>query len=282
MIRPGAASVTFALLVIATPALAQPAAPPDAELRAAELFDLGMGLKAAGDLDGACAAFADSQALAPSPGAQLNLAACHERAGKLGEARALLRATIDEAERRGDAAPAARARLDLQALDAHAHARAAAAARARFTGATPVEATAAARAGVVAPLDRTPVQRARTPAHRAPARRSSRWTYVLGAGGALTVVGGGLLLSAHQRQALADQTCPVIGQPSCDAATAQFLNDSAVLRSRVGVGLLLGGVVLAETALYLWWRDRERRPARQPGFVVAPGGGMVTFEGSWR
>jgi hypothetical protein len=54
----------------------------------------------------------------------------------------------------------------------------------------------------------------------------------------------------------------------------------------MGVGLLVGGVVVAEAALYLWWRGRQDRRAPgvagHAGLLVAPGGGVLTYEGRFR
>ncbi len=275
MTRPGAADlalIAFASLVLTSPAHAQPAEPPlDTDLRAAELFDLGIERRAAGDLDGACAAFAESQALDPAIGTALNLAACLERSGRVDDARALLRATIDEAERRGETTRATRARTDLLALEARHAAPAPVAESAPAADPTP----AAARTSAILPRVALPATPARSPRVGLPV-----W---LGVGaGALTAVGVGLVLSGHERQAAADEACPAIGQPSCAPLKAQSLNDAAVRRSRVGVGMLVGGAVVAEAALYLWWRGRDRESTPRPGLTVTSGGGMVTYEGSFR
>ena len=86
MIRPAAAELALiatVLLALAARADAQPDAPAlDPDLRAAELFDLGIARKRSGDLDGACAAFAESQALDASLGTQLNLAAAAINIGR--------------------------------------------------------------------------------------------------------------------------------------------------------------------------------------------------------
>lgn len=292
MIRPAAAELTLGaalLLAAAAVADAQPGAPDlDAELRAAELFDLGLDRKRAGDLDGACAAFAESQALDAALGTQLNLAACLEREGRLAEARALLRATLDEATRSHDRSRADHARAELARLDAVDPGGDPAD---RTTGPAPTAGGTAPTSAATPPTSAAmaPVLGSNAPATPArgtgDAARASRVPFALGLGaGALTATGVALILWGHEQQDRADAACPVIGQPSCDPSVAQPLNDAAVMKSRLGVGLLIGGVVIAETALYLWWRgrdgQRDRRTGRHTGLQVGPGGAVLTYEGT--
>src|SRR6187431_1585248 len=74
-----------ALLAVAS--LAPPALARDADAAAAEaLFDEARRLLASGDVKAACPKFAESYRLDPALGALLNLAACHEKEGRVATA----------------------------------------------------------------------------------------------------------------------------------------------------------------------------------------------------
>ena len=89
------------------------AAPATGDKAAAEaLFKEGRARVEAGDDAGGCPKFVDSMALYPSTGTALNLAKCHERAGKLASAWAAYQAAIEHNEETRDA----RRRKGLEAL----------------------------------------------------------------------------------------------------------------------------------------------------------------------
>ncbi|MCY0986573.1 hypothetical protein OV203_05550 [Nannocystis sp. ILAH1] len=89
------------------------AAPASGDKAAAEaLFKEGRARVEAGDDAGGCPKFVDSMALYPSTGTALNLAKCHERAGKLASAWAAYQAAIEHNEETRDA----RRRKGLEAL----------------------------------------------------------------------------------------------------------------------------------------------------------------------
>jgi hypothetical protein len=89
---------------------------PDRELRAAEMFDLGLARKEADDWTGACQAFAESQRLSPAVATQLNLAECKQREGRLLEAAEILRDAIAAAKAKADRVRGDRAEADLVAI----------------------------------------------------------------------------------------------------------------------------------------------------------------------
>jgi hypothetical protein len=68
-------------------AAAQSAADPATAKKATDLFRAGRAAAAAGDDKTACARFAESEALVPAPGTQLNLGACESKQGHLLAAR---------------------------------------------------------------------------------------------------------------------------------------------------------------------------------------------------
>ena len=72
----------LALVAVARSALAQPAP----ATRATALFEQGRDLARQGDFSGACGRFADSYALDPATGTELNLGDCHQRLGHDAEA----------------------------------------------------------------------------------------------------------------------------------------------------------------------------------------------------
>lgn len=72
----------LALVAIARSALAQPAP----ATRATVLFEQGRELAKQGDFSGACSRFADSYALDPATGTELNLGDCHQHLGENAEA----------------------------------------------------------------------------------------------------------------------------------------------------------------------------------------------------
>jgi hypothetical protein len=82
------AALGFALGLLAVPALTRPcAAQTEAKAAVADaLYRQARDLMAAGKLEQACPKFAESQRLDPATGTLLNLAACHERQGKLATA----------------------------------------------------------------------------------------------------------------------------------------------------------------------------------------------------
>jgi hypothetical protein len=274
--------VVSAVLIVG---VAEAQVAPEVALRAAELFDRGIERRKSGDLEGACAAFVESQALAPALGTQLNVAMCLERDGKIEEARAMLQRTIEEAKASGDAARAQRASEDLAALEQ----RVAPPPPAVVEESKPPPPVPA----IEIPTERLPI--ARQPPPPPPARKNNMLAIGLGAGAAVVMgVGVGTLVSAHGLQGDAERACPDLAAEMCDRAVAQDYNDRAVLRSRIGVGVVGAGVAIGAVAGYLWWRTRpsgagERRTSRSPSspgerrtsVAIAPvdGGGIVMVEG---
>jgi hypothetical protein len=127
---------------------------------------------------------------------------------------------------------------------------------------------------VEAPVPVTPV----TPV-TGPVKRSTKRPLVLGIGGAVLVAAGtGTLISAYGIQDEADAACPDPASEPCNRDLAQARNDSAVMRSRVGVGMIGAGVAVGAIAGYLWWRERR---VERVGLTPTGGGAMVTFAGVW-
>ncbi|MDC0721492.1 hypothetical protein [Nannocystis bainbridge] len=94
---------TLALALLLAPGVAT-AAPAAGDRAAAEaLFNEGRKLVEAGDDAGGCPKFESSMALFPSTGTALNLAQCHERAGKLASAYAAYQAALDYVDETRDA-----------------------------------------------------------------------------------------------------------------------------------------------------------------------------------
>ncbi|MCE9577037.1 MAG: carboxypeptidase-like regulatory domain-containing protein [Deltaproteobacteria bacterium] len=106
-------SISCSCALIAALALAGPAANAQPAKGAAEAaFQKGKQLMAAGDLDAACAAFAQSAALDPQLGTQYNLGLCYEQAGKIASAWlafAEVAAKDTNAKRKADSAKRAKA-----------------------------------------------------------------------------------------------------------------------------------------------------------------------------
>ncbi len=95
------------------------AGPPSAQgksNRAEAAFKEGRKHLAAGRLGPACAAFRESQRLAPAVGTLLNLARCQERKGALGTARRLYEQAAEMAEKQGDEQRASFARTQAERL----------------------------------------------------------------------------------------------------------------------------------------------------------------------
>jgi hypothetical protein len=105
-----------ALLALATSSL--PALARDADAAAAEaLFDEARRLLAAGDVKAACPKFAESYRLDPALGALLNLAACHEKEGRVATAWSEYHDAQAQAQKAKDEKRAAYARKQAAALE---------------------------------------------------------------------------------------------------------------------------------------------------------------------
>lgn len=84
---------------------------------AQQLFEDGMHAMQAGELETACAAFAESQRLDPAIGTRFNLADCYEQLGRLASAWVHYVGVADEAERRAQMERAQFARTRAEALE---------------------------------------------------------------------------------------------------------------------------------------------------------------------
>jgi hypothetical protein len=111
-------AIALAVLVQATHAFAQPDAFVAPSARAAQLFNEGRELKAAGNIDEACKRFEVSWKTERATGTELNLADCRERQGKLLEAFDLFDEAARTSEREGNATRATFARQRRAAIDA--------------------------------------------------------------------------------------------------------------------------------------------------------------------
>jgi hypothetical protein len=110
-----AALVMMAALSAARPAFAQDAAIAEG------LYQEGQTLMAAGKTEEACQKFAASHRLDPAPGTVLNLAACHEKLGKLASAWAEYKDAQALSARRGDKRREEYATQKIEALEKHLH-----------------------------------------------------------------------------------------------------------------------------------------------------------------
>jgi tetratricopeptide (TPR) repeat protein len=111
------------LAVIAATAalsLARPAFAQDAAI-AENLYQEGQSLMAAGKVEEACEKFAASHRLDPAPGTVLNLAACHEKLGKIASAWAEYKEAQALAARRGDKRREDYAAQKIESLEKHLH-----------------------------------------------------------------------------------------------------------------------------------------------------------------
>jgi hypothetical protein len=107
--------VLLAALSSARPALAQDAAIAEG------LYEEGQKLMAAGKTEEACEKFAASHRLDPAPGTVLNLAACHEKLGKIASAWAEYKDAQALSARRGDKRREEYATQKIDALEKHLH-----------------------------------------------------------------------------------------------------------------------------------------------------------------
>lgn len=279
-----------------------PTARADTDAAAAEaLFRSAKDAFAAGRVDDACRAFAESQRLDPGTGTLLNLAVCHERQGQLA------RAWSEFIEARAQAALVQR--TDRVALaDAHIGAIEPRLARVVVTG-LPAGATVdldGIVVGAVAAGDRLPVDPGQ---HVLTVRRAGQrpWRHEFAAtGGATTaitvpalvdlparpsrvpwiaagavsaaalVVGTGFAVDAIINKREADAACDASG---CTAAglAADARYERAALRADVAFA---GAVVGAAVSGALYWRYRRRAV-----MAVAPSSGsagaMVMLGGTW-
>jgi hypothetical protein len=106
----------LALLALAT--FTAPAAARDADAAAAEaMFDEARRLLAAGDVKAACPKFAESYRLDPALGALLNLAACHEKEGRVATAWSEYRDAEAQATKAKDDKRAAYSKKQAAALE---------------------------------------------------------------------------------------------------------------------------------------------------------------------
>jgi hypothetical protein len=106
----------FVAIVVAIPSVAS-AEPSDIDkARAQVLFEEGRELLETGKIDAACDRFERSQKLEPASGTLLNLAACHERAGRIATAWVVFHDAIGAATRDGRADREAFAREHITAL----------------------------------------------------------------------------------------------------------------------------------------------------------------------
>lgn len=106
--------LVLAFTLLTRVAFADPT-PADRAL-ATELFERGRALLAEGKTTEACAQFAESQRLDPSPGTLLNLANCHEREGKTATAWSEFNEALAVAERSGQPDRVAFAKSHIDAL----------------------------------------------------------------------------------------------------------------------------------------------------------------------
>ncbi|MEP7124645.1 MAG: hypothetical protein ABJE95_27200 [Byssovorax sp.] len=104
--------------LVALASLAAPARAKDADAAAAEaLFDEARRLLAAGDVKAACPKFAESYRLDPALGALLNLAACHEKEGRVATAWSEYRDAEAQAQKAKDDKRAAYSKKQAAALE---------------------------------------------------------------------------------------------------------------------------------------------------------------------
>ncbi len=287
----------LAVVVLIAPAAAR----ADTDPAAAEaLFRSARDALAAGRVDEACRAFAESQRLDPGTGTLLNLAVCHERQGKL----ALAWSEFIEA--RAQAAQVQR--VDRIALaDTHLAAIEPRLGRVAVTGlasGATVDLDGVV-VGRLAAADRLPVDpgahvlTVRQPGKRpwqhrfeaasgavvavaAPALPDlpsppSRVPWITGAavsGGAL-VVGTGFAIDAIINKRAADAACDPSGECTSAGLAADARYQRAALRADIAFGgALLGAVVTGA----LYWRYRQRAV-----IAVTPSGGtggaMIWLEG---
>lgn len=287
------------------------AQPGDPDIRAGELFDLGQERKQSDDWPGACAAFAESQALVPAAGTLFNLAECREHDERWLAAATLWRETIDAATADGNTARAALAADRLAALVARTPtievvapdgARVAATidgvAVADLSAAVPVD---PGRHEIVVVVDG--VERIRTtttlrssqheqiavdpprdaitlPIVAVSSARGRNWTAIgLGAGAiALAAVGTYLRIDAGTREHQASDACPIPSACDGTADAATDFQESARLRSQLAVGAFVGAGVVATAAAVLWWKDRRRG---RVDVAIAPSGGAITYRASF-
>ena len=314
MIRPRARDLARAglgLAVAATVAAAQP------NLSADQAFDRGRKLLAAGDRDGACAAFREAERLRPSTGVELNLAPCLEADGQLVASAAMLgqarqRAAADGQTARVEHADRELARLtaliptialdgaepvalvidgatveELTApapLDPGVHV-----VRARWADGATLERSVTLAAGdrlVLAPpaIVAAPVVVSEPPRPRAARRSRSRALpiAVTGAGIALAAVGTGLLVVAYGHDADARAACPMPAACPDDASrhAADRANQLAVRDARLGAVALAGAGATLAVATWLWMRPGPRDRA-QPSLALSSDQVAVTLGGSF-
>ena len=113
LLSSGRARVAFVLAGVL--ALSPRVARADDE--AAQLFEQGRALMLEGRFDEACPRLAESQARDPRLGTLLNLAACHEKQGKIGSAWVEYQKVLTAAKAEGQTARAALAEARIAALD---------------------------------------------------------------------------------------------------------------------------------------------------------------------
>ena len=109
--------MSTACLLATAPAHAQQPAPARDEALAQSLFDAARALMDRGDYARACPMFAESQRLDPGGGTILNLAACREKEGKLGQAWTLFQEALAIAVHDKNANREATARTRIAALE---------------------------------------------------------------------------------------------------------------------------------------------------------------------
>lgn len=314
-IAPALVVTGLVVTALAAPAVAQRRPSAD-EVKAAAAFDRGRALLKAGDWDGACAAFADSERLAPAVGTELNLAPCLARAGQLLAAVELLVKAEAGAAALGDAAKLARARADLVALRARIPTVVARVPAGRTIGLTidgaavaaptaptpvdpgprvltiawsggpPIERTVVLAEGEALvleapPIEVAPIEVAPVPARAVPPRSGRRIAaYAVGGVGLAALVGGAAALAIGLGdRAEAEDLAADPGAGADRFARASALHADGTTTANLGVGLMLGGGAAVVGATYLWLTGG--RTSTAPTVAVGRGGLVVGYAGAF-
>ncbi len=310
-------AIAAGLVVIgfAAPAVGQRRQSAD-EVKAAAAFDRGRALLKAGDWDGACAAFGESERLAPAVGTELNLAPCLARAGQLLAAVELLAKAEAGASALGESAKLARARADLAALRARIPTVVARVPAGRtialaidgaavasptaptpvdpgprvltitWSGGAPIERTVVLAEGEALVLEAPPIEVvAASTSRRSPARPAPRGSgrriaaYAVGGVGLAAVVGGAAALAIGLGDR-ADAEDLALDPSAGDErfARASELHADGTATANLGVGLMLGGGAAVVGATYLWLTGRS---STAPTVSVGSGGLLVGYAGAF-
>ncbi len=253
--------VLLVLVLAALPAAASAEAPAASEADAQQLFERGRDAFAMGRIDEACRLFEESMRLDPANGTLLNLARCHEKQGRLEEARAEYERVAAGADRDGHYARGAVARDRAESLG---------------------------KSGEGSPHEGRSGDADRIATARAEAEETRRTRLVVGVvtgslGLASLTVGsalGAVALSDLTREDLDDDGCA--SQPCSPPGSAQV--ETAEARGDAAIALLAVGSVLAATGgtfltLAALGDDTEKPSA--PRAWLAPGAGGGTLHVVW-